>query len=89
MDAGALTDLLDALSDRVTTRTVTGKIWESVVEEVADLDRKNKSSDAWSDLKIVNAFSTPKLVYEVMRKNFTVRDSKCSLFGSAEDKVRN
>ena len=38
-------------------------------------------------IEVVNAFETPKLVYETMRKQFRVVETKESLFGSADDKV--
>lgn len=43
------------------------------------------NTKAWA---VVNAFETPKLVYEVMRKQFSVEERRYSLFGTAEDKVR-
>jgi hypothetical protein len=43
------------------------------------------SSSSWS---VVNAFETPKLVYEAMRKQFYVEEKRYSLFGTAQDKVR-
>jgi hypothetical protein len=43
------------------------------------------SDSTWS---VVNAFETPKLGYEAMRRQFYVEEKQYSLFGTAQDKVR-
>lgn len=51
--------------------------------------RKDGSVFSAHDVKVMNAFQTPKLVYHPMRKQFQVDQERKSLFGTAEDKVRN
>lgn len=40
------------------------------------------------DIQVFDAFDTPKLVFEVMRRQFQVLNQTWSLFGTAEEKVR-
>jgi hypothetical protein len=41
-----------------------------------------------NDWHVVNAFQTPRLVYQTMRKQFLVEEKSWSLLGTPEDKVR-
>lgn len=51
-------------------------------------DKKNQFGDSFSDFQVVNAFETPRLVYDVLRRQFRVDEKRWKIFGSAEDKVR-
>jgi len=89
---GSLEDLLNVVAERIPGQTITGDLWDDIAGEAADTGRSASTTmtttDAWDGLQIVNAFQSPKLVFEVMRKNFAVDEKPRSLFGTAEDKVR-
>jgi DNA polymerase epsilon subunit 2 len=88
---GSLEDLLNVVAERIPGQTITGDLWDDIAGEAADTGRSASTTmtttDAWDGLQIVNAFQSPKLVFEVMRKNFAVDEKPRSLFGTAEDKI--
>lgn len=65
-----------------------------MMRSTADLRSSSSSSrphslSSFSDLKVINAFETPKLTYDTINQQFHVDDNKTwPLFGTAEDKVR-
>jgi len=86
-DEEALDDLLNVVGSRLNgKRTITVEVWESIRDDNNDNSRPIRSH--WlTNMQVVNAFATPKLTYEVMRKQFLIQEKRESLFGSAEDKV--
>lgn len=82
--------LLEMISEKMGTgKTVTPQIWEHVSTEiegeaVASSDHRHTSGD---DLVVVNAFQSPRLSYDPMRKHFSVEQKPWSLLGSVKDKV--
>ena len=91
-DSYALSTLLDRLSPHMKDRrTVTVAVWDEFAESHETGNTKVVAA-ATTDMQVINAFDTPKLVFEVMRKQFQVlcssnNSNKWSLFGTAEDKV--
>ena len=60
---------------------------ELLAEVVADLTRDAKDVNEES-MQLLNAFETPRLYYDAMRKQFSLKDNEeRSLFGEATDKV--
>ena len=61
-----------------------------MMRSTADLRSSSRPhSSSFSDLKVINAFETPKLTYDTINQQFHVDDNKTwPLFGTAEDKVR-
>ena len=74
---------LDAFLDRLPkgTQIVTADVVEQVI--------RNEVGTEKEEFQLINAFETPTLVYQVMRKRFSVDSERKPLFGSAEDKVRD
>jgi len=99
----SLPELLDRIADKIAKaggggRTVTADIWQQILdeeeeEEEAHTRKKKKqrsTTTAATQVEVVSAFETPKLVYQVMRKQFQVQDplqNDWSLWGSAQDKT--
>jgi len=85
-----------------TTSTITADLWEEIVheQEVKQYDpstthqqQQQRSvlgavSGDDDSFRVVNAFETPRLVFEVMRRQFQVQQKNWPLLGTAEDKVR-
>lgn len=67
------------------TKLITEAIWRASIET----DEGDVSKMAADDLEIINAFDTPRLVYDSMRKTFRAEEKKWSLLGDAADKVSN
>ncbi|GKY95043.1 hypothetical protein MPSEU_000468600 [Mayamaea pseudoterrestris] len=97
----AMEDMLDSLDERIgNDKTITAGIWEefaSAEQQRHDISsQKNSRRDdnasmknaAWTDqVRLINAFETPKLTYDVTRKQFHVTETRESLFGSPLDKT--
>jgi hypothetical protein len=99
-----LKNLLNVIASEIGTgRTVSDDLWTKVVQhqlEEAE-DNANDNDDAsldeqtrhrrrgtFANVQVVSAFETPKLVFDSMRKNFSVQQEAWPLLGTAEDKVR-
>jgi DNA polymerase epsilon subunit 2 len=97
----AMEDILDSINDIMgSSKTITAETWEEFVlteqrrqEALTQKSRSKRNdntvaSNAWTDeVQIINAFDTPKLIYDVTRKQFHVKEIKESLFGSSLDKT--
>ncbi len=89
-------DDLEALFEFVSTHmsgntTVTEAIWQQVADALVKDTRDEvmlPAKNPFPDLEVISAFRTPRLVYRPTRKQFQVEESRWSLFGEAEDKVR-
>lgn len=84
-------------------RTVTEQVWNEFAQiqqqqqqqQQGETKGRTKNPTPTAEavhVEVINAFDTPKLVFEVMRKQFQVvcrnnNGNKWSLFGTAEDKV--
>jgi hypothetical protein len=89
-----LSEILDAVSENMRERgkqqqqhrAITESMWNQVVEKQQQQQQKiNKPSK--ERVQFIDAFATPKLKYDVMRKQFSVEMDHWPLFGTAEDKV--
>lgn len=76
---------------------ITGDLWKKVLAQVVGdpsdtatvAPKRSTIPGSWSNsVSIVSAFSQPKLVYNVIKKQFCVEEKQGGLFGSAADKVR-
>ena len=96
----AMEDILDALEERIGSETsITVDIWqafllaeqqrqEAAVVQKSRSKRAGGSSGVWTDhVQIVDAFETPKLLYDVTRKQFHVSQTQEPLFGSPVHKT--
>jgi hypothetical protein len=85
MDKDYLGDVLSELSQSIDTKTtlITESIWNQVIES----NRTVVSSNAQEEFEMVNAFETPRLSYDTMRKAFSVEEKNWPLLGSVSDKV--
>jgi hypothetical protein len=87
-DMDVLDDFLDLVGGSLKGKMITSSLMEEIMPEAETvLPQRTSSAHCFSDLQVVNAFQTPKLLFEVMRKQFYVEDKRQSLFGTAEDKV--
>lgn len=94
-DDAALAHWLNRLAPRVDSKILTDDIWNEYLaslEEVGPDKRKTMTRTTTTTTLaegpyVIGAFETPKLVYQVMRKQFQVEERRGSLFGSAEDKA--
>lgn len=77
-----LPQLLNALQMEE-AKTVT----EDIMKQLVNQNTQQQKRPSSSELQIINAFETPRLVYQATRRQFQVEETKKSLFGSAEDKV--
>ena len=82
--------LLDmAASNSPNKKTLTGVVWQRVVDSIhGQLSNDSTSSDETANAPvIVSGFQTPCLVYDNMKKTFSVDLERGPLFGSVQDKV--
>ena len=81
--------IIDEIKDRMIqtgngTNVVTTQLLEEVVAELSR-DAKDVTEEA---VQMLDAFRTPRLVFETMRKQFDLVREKRTLYGEAVDKVR-
>ena len=94
---------LDTMADYMvdaSKKTLTKEIWQKYLQDQeAFLSAKPSSGKAsssvsslagpWPDLEVVSAYRDVRLAYHTMKKHFHVEEQPWSLFGKAEDKVRD
>jgi len=91
----SLPELLDRIAvlmqQKQQQRTVTAELWQQLLidqeenggDDAVVMVQKKKASF----VDIINAFDTPKLVFQTMRKQFQVQQKNWSLLGTAQDKI--
>jgi hypothetical protein len=80
-------DVLNALLDELCERRQPVITQELLASVVADLSRDGRDVHEEA-LQLLNAYDTPRLDYDTMRKQFTlVNEQERSFFGEANDKV--
>lgn len=84
LDDDYLEDVLLEISLRVDRNTV---ITESVWNEIMEASHSPTTNDKEEDFELVNAFESPRLSYDSMRKTFRVEEKQWALLGSVADKV--
>lgn len=67
------------------SNSITPELWEEF--KVATVEACS-SSNKTGVLEVVSAFQTPKLVYDLRRKQYQVIEQQRPILGNAEDKVR-
>lgn len=88
--AGSNNEVLQAILDEIRDRRLQQPIvTESLLAEVvADMSRNGRDVHEEA-LQLLDAFDTPRLDFDTMRKQFSLTvDKNRSVFGEANDKVR-
>mgnify|MGYP005842276093 CR=1 FL=1 len=87
LDKDYTEDILEDLARHVekNTKLITEAIWEKAMESTEDTVMIKEDGG----LEIIDAFKTPRLVYDSMRKTFRVEEKDWPLLGDTADKVRD
>lgn len=86
LDKDYLDDVVTEIAQRVLERK-TKLITETLWNEIMDANESVDAIKADEEFELVNAFNSPRLCYDSMRKTFRVEEQQWSLLGSVADKV--